>query len=335
MKLLEKIKKNAQANPQRIVLPEGTEPRTLEAANAILKDKVAHLILLGNKDKILTYAEQKGFEYIKQAEIVDPANNPKKGIYAELLYELRKKKGMTMEEAEEKTADPLYLGCLMVKNGDADGDLAGALNTTGNTLRPALQIIKTKPGVSCVSGAVMLCCTEKEYGENGLIMLADVAVMPNPTSEDLAQIAISTGESMRDIAGFEPRIAMLSFSTKGSAKNELVDKVVNAVKLAQAKAPDMQIDGELQTDAALVPRVGEFKAPGSKVAGHANTLIFPSLEAGNIGYKLVERLGGAIAIGPILQGMAAPVNDLSRGCSASDIENMIIITSMQAMAIKK
>lgn len=335
MKLLQEIKQRAQSNPQRIVLPEGTEPRTLEAANSVLRDKVAKIILIGNPAEINRMAEEKGFSYIKEATIVDPDNNPNLEKYAAMLAEIRKSKGMTIEEATKLAKDPLYLGCLMIKAGDADGELAGAQNTTGNVLRPALQIVKTMTGMSCVSGALMLFSKAKEFGEDGMLMVADVAVMPNPTAEELAQIAVASGHTMRALAGKEPRIAMLSFSTKGSAKHELVDKVVAATKLAQEMAPDMMIDGELQADAAMVPSVGEFKAPGSKVAGHANTLVFPSLEVGNIGYKMVQRLGGAEAIGPVLQGMAAPINDLSRGCSVSDIEQMIAITCNQAIAAKK
>ena len=335
MKLLQEIKERAQSNPQRIVLPEGDEPRTLEAANTVIKDKVANIILLGNPEKILALAAEKGFEYIKQATIIDPDNNPELEKYAEMLCEIRKKKGMTMEEATRLAKDPLYLGCLMIKAGAADGELAGARNATGDVLRPALQIVRTKPGMTCVSGALMLFSKAKEFGEDGMIIVADVAVMPNPTAAELAQIAVATGHTMRAIAGQEPRIAMLSFSTKGSAKHELVDKVTEATRLAKEMEPDMMIDGELQADAALVPSVGEFKAPGSKVAGHANTLVFPSLEVGNIGYKMVQRLGGAEAIGPVLQGMAAPINDLSRGCSVSDIEMMIAITCNQAIAAKK
>ena len=335
MKLLQEIKERAQSNPQRIVLPEGDEPRTLEAANTVIKDKVAEIILLGNPEKIMALAAEKGFDYIKQATIIDPDNNPELEKYATMLCEIRKKKGMTMEEATRLAKDPLYLGCLMIKAGDADGELAGARNATGDVLRPALQIVRTKPGMTCVSGALMLFSKAKEFGEDGMIMVADVAVMPNPTAAELAQIAVATGHTMRAIAGKEPRIAMLSFSTKGSAKHELVDKVTEATRLAKEMEPKMMIDGELQADAALVPSVGEFKAPGSKVAGHANTLVFPSLEVGSIGYRVVQRLGGADAIGPVLQGMAAPINDLSRGCSVSDIEMMIAITCNQAIAAKK
>ena len=334
MELLKRIKERAQKNLQRIVLPEGTELRTLTAANNVIRDKVAKLILLGNPSTITQLATENNLTHINEAIIVDPDENPELDKYATLLYDLRKSKGMSMEQAVDLAKNPLYLGCLMIKAGDADGELAGAQNTTGNVLRPALQIVKTLPGVSCVSGALMLFSKEKQFGENGMLMVADVAVMPNPTAEELAQIAVTTGHTMRAIAGIEPRIAMLSFSTKGSASHELVDKVTTATKLAQQMAPDMSIDGELQADAAIVPSVAALKAPNSKVAGFANTLVFPSIEVGNIGYKLVQRLGGAQAIGPVLQGMAAPVNDLSRGCSVSDIEQMIAITANQAIAAK-
>jgi phosphate acetyltransferase len=334
MELLKHIKARAQKHLQRIVLPEGTELRTLTAANNVIRDKVAKLILLGNPSTITQLATENNLTHINEAIIVDPDENPEMDKYATLLYDLRKSKGMSMEQAVGLAKNPLYLGCLMIKAGDADGELAGAQNTTGNVLRPALQIVKTLPGVSCVSGALMLFSKEKQFGENGMLMVADVAVMPNPTAEELAQIAVTTGHTMRAIAGIEPRIAMLSFSTKGSASHELVDKVTTATKLAQQMAPDMSIDGELQADAAIVPSVGALKAPDSNVAGSANTLVFPSIEVGNISYKLVQRLGGAEAIGPILQGMAAPVNDLSRGCSVNDIEQMIAITANQAIAAK-
>ncbi len=334
MELLKRIKERAQKHLQRIVLPEGTELRTLTAANNVIRDKVAKLILLGNPSTITQLATENNLTHINEAIIVNPDENPELDKYATLLYDLRKSKGMSMEQAIDLAKNPLYLGCLMIKAGDADGELAGAQNTTGNVLRPALQIVKTLPGVSCVSGALMLFSKEKQFGENGMLMVADVAVMPNPTAEELAQIAVTTGHTMRAIAGIEPRIAMLSFSTKGSASHELVDKVTTATKLAQQMAPDMSIDGELQADAAIVPSVAALKAPNSKVAGFANTLVFPSIEVGNIGYKLVQRLGGAQAIGPVLQGMAAPVNDLSRGCSVNDIEQMIAITANQAIAAK-
>lgn len=331
MDILNQMLRRAQANPQRIVLPEGDEPRTLEAANLILKDKIAKLILIGNPDTIRKMAAEKGFSYIDHAQIVDPQTDPRMPIYAKLLFELRKAKGMTEEEAAVKAKDPLYLGCLMIKNGDADGELAGARGTTADTIRPAFQILKTKPGVSVVSGAFLMFTPAKNLGEDGFLVFADCAVNPCPTAQELAQIAISTAETARALAGIEPKVAMLSFSTKGSAKHELIDKVTQATQLAKEMAPDLLLDGELQADAALIDRVAATKAPNSEVAGKANVLVFPDLQAGNIGYKLVERFSGADAIGPILQGIAAPVNDLSRGCKVQDIVQMVIITANQAI----
>lgn len=331
MDILQQMLKRAQANPQRIVLPEGDEPRTLEAANIILRDKVAKLILIGDPDKIKGMAHDKGYEYISQAEILDPKTDSRMESYAQLLYELRKKKGMTEEEARIKAQDPLYLGCLMIKNGDADGELAGARGTTADTIRPAFQILKTKPGVGIVSGAFLMFTPAHQLGEGGFLVFADCAVNPCPNAQELAQIAISTAETARTLAGIEPRVAMLSFSTKGSAKHELIDKVTEATRLAHESDPNLALDGELQADAALVETVGRLKAPNSPVAGKANVLVFPDLQAGNIGYKLVERFSGANAIGPILQGIAAPVNDLSRGCKVDDIVQMIIITANQAI----
>jgi phosphate acetyltransferase len=331
MNLLEKVMDRAKSNLQRIVLPEGTEIRTLKAADIILKEKAAKLILIGDEIEIEKLALENKLEYIKEALIVNPNKDSKMEIYSNLLFEIRKSKGMTMEEATKLAKDPLYLGCLMIKNGDADGELAGAQNTTGNVLRPAFQIVKTLPGINVVSGAILMFTPTKQYGEDGLLVFADCAVNPNPTAPELAQIAICTADTTRAICGFEPKVAMLSFSSKGSAKHELVDKVVEATRLAKEMNPDIQIDGELQADAALVEAIGQSKAPGSKIAGHANVLVFPDLQAGNIGYKLVERFAGAQAVGPILQGMAAPINDLSRGCSVDDIVRMITITANQAM----
>ncbi|MDR1724438.1 MAG: phosphate acetyltransferase [Tannerella sp.] len=335
MNLIEDIISRAKANKQRIVLPEGTEERTLRAADRLAADRVADIILLGNTQKINELAVSYGLNNIGLTTIVDPVDHPKKQVYADLLYKLRQSKGMTPEKAASLVEDPLYLGCLMIKAGDADGEIAGAQNTTGNVLRPALQIIKTTPGISCVSGAFLIFMKDKSYGEDGVLVFADCAVMPNPTAAELAQIALSTAHTARALVGVEPRVAMLSFSTKGSAQHEMVDKVVEATRLAREAAPDLQIDGELQADAALVEKVAKQKAPGSTVAGHANVLVFPSLEVGNISYKLVQRLAGAEAVGPILQGMAAPVNDLSRGCSVDDVYKMVAIAANQSIALKK
>ncbi len=335
MSLMNQIVERAKANKQRIVLPEGTEERTLKAANQLLADEVADLILIGNPDEIMGLAKEWGLEHIGKATIIDPENHPKKEEYAELLCELRKKKGMTIEEARKLVVNPLYLGCLIIKAGDADGQLAGAKNTTGDVLRPALQIIKTTPGITCVSGGMLLLTQAPECGENGVLFVGDVAVTPMPDANQLAQIAVCTAQTAKAVAGLDPRVAMLSFSTKGSAKHEVVDKVTEALAIAKEMAPDLKIEGELQADAALVPRIGQSKAPGSEIAGYANVLVFPCLEVGNIAYKLVERLGHATAIGPVLQGIARPVNDLSRGCSIDDIYNMVAITANQAIAAKK
>lgn len=333
--LFKRLENIAVANKQRIILPESTEPRTLKAADKILKNGVADVILIGDRNEISSVAAELKLSNISKAKIVDPNDEAKVEKYAELFYELRKSKGVTMEDARKKVKDPLYLGCLLIKAGEADGQVAGARNTTGNVLRAAFQVLKTAPGVSAVSGAfIMLLPEGSPYGEDGVMVFADCAVIPNPDASQLAQIAVSANETAKSLAGIDPHVAMLSFSTKGSASHENVDKVVEATKLAKEMNPDIDIDGELQADAALVQSVADTKAPGSKVAGKANVLVFPDLGVGNIAYKLVQRLAGATAVGPVLQGLAAPVNDLSRGCSPEDVYKTILLTCNQAIAKK-
>jgi len=335
MSLIDQIVARAKSNRQRIVLPESFEERTITAADRAIADGLADIILIGNREKVLAYAAQLGLQHIAEATIIDPETSDKTEEYAQLLFQLRQKKGMTIEVARKTVLDPLYFGCLIIKSGDADGQISGALSTTGETLRPALQIIKCAPGITCVSGAMLMVTQTPQYGENGVLVIGDVAVTPAPDAQQLAQIAVCTAQTARSVAGFaDPRVAMLSFSTKGSAKHEVVDKVVEATALAKQLDPALKIDGELQADAALVPSVGQKKAPGSEIAGNANVLVFPNLEVGNIAYKLVQRLGNADAIGPILQGIARPVNDLSRGCSVDDVYKMIAITACQAMDAK-
>ena len=335
MNLIDEIVSRAKVDKQRIVLPEGTEERTLTAADRLIGDGVADIILLGNLKKINLLAERLGLKNIGKATIIDPVSHEKKQIYTDLLLDLRRSKGLTPEKAALLVEDPLYLACLMIKAGDADGEIAGAMNTTGNVLRPALQIIKTAPGISCVSGAFLMFTNNNAFGKDGILLFADCAVVPDPTATELAQIAVSSAQTMRALLGVEPRLAMLSFSTKGSASHEKIDKVLEATKIAKEMSPDLQIDGELQADAALIEKVASQKAPGSPVAGKANVLIFPSVEAGNISYKLVQRIAGVEAVGPILQGMAAPVHDLSRGCSVDDVYKMVAIAANQAIEIKK
>ncbi len=335
MDLMQKIKAQAKQHQMRIVLPEGDEERTLRAADIILNEELAKIFLLGNPVNIQAKAGEFGLKNLHKAVIIDPLSHENKEKYINLMLELRKSKGLAREEASRLIEDPLYLGTLMIKAGDADGEVAGARNATGDVLRPAFQYVKTMPGISVVSGAFIMILKDKEFGNDGLMIFADCAVHPNPTDRELAEIAVATGKTTRDIAGFEPRIAMLSFSTKGSAKHEMVDKVVNATRIAREMDPSLKIDGEMQADAAIIEAIGKSKAPGSEIAGKANVLVFPSLESGNIAYKLVQRLGHAEAVGPILQGMAAPINDLSRGCSVSDIVNLIAITANQAAGMKK
>ena len=295
-----------------------------------IKEGYANIVLLGNADNIKAKAAEWGLTNIGKAKIIDPKNNPKKEFYAEMLCEIRKKKGMQMEEALRLVEDPLYLGTLLIKNKEVDGEVAGAQNATGDVLRPAFQIVKTLPGVSVVSGAFIMIFKDKQWGDDGIMVFADCAAHPNPNENELAEIAVVTAQTAKKIAGLDPRVAMLSFSTKGSAKHEMVDKVVNATRIAHEMAPELKLDGELQADAAIVPKVGASKAPGSPIAGHANVLVFPTLEVGNIAYKLVQRIANADAIGPIMQGMAAPINDLSRGCSVEDVVSLIAITACQA-----
>lgn len=336
MGLFEKLTAKAKSSRQRIVLPEGTEPRTLTAAARIIAEGIADIILIGKPEEIKAKAEELKLTNIENATIVDPTDEQVIDRYAPLFFELRKSKGISMEQARKTTVDPLYLGCLMIKNGDADGQVAGALNTTGNVLRAAFQVIKTMPGINVVSGAFVMVLPEgSAFGTNGLLIFADCAVIPDPTAAELAQIAVSSAQTARDIAGMDPRVAILSFSTKGSAKHEKVDKVIEATKIAKEMAPFLALDGELQADAALVPSVGKSKAPDSPIAGTANVLVFPNLEVGNIAYKLCQRLGGVEAVGPVLQGLAAPVNDLSRGCFPEDIYKTIIITCNQAIGLKE
>jgi phosphate acetyltransferase len=325
MSLLQEIREKAKIKNKCIVLAEGEEERIIRAAEEIVEQKIARLILIGNKDVILSKANKS----LDGVTIIDPKTEDLTE-YSNLLYELRKAKGMTMEQAVELAKKPLYLGVLLVKAGKADGMVAGSVNSTGDTLRPALQIIKTAPGIKTVSSCFIMVLPEgSKYGENGIMVFGDCAVNINPDAQQLADIAIASAQSAVNIAGIDPKVAMLSFSTKGSAKHEFVDKVVEATKLVKELAPDLKVDGELQFDAAVVEKVASLKAPGSDIAGHANVMIFPDIQAGNIGYKLVQRLAGAEAVGPICQGFNMPVNDLSRGCSSEDVVNVTAMTVLQ------
>lgn len=336
MTLFERLSKKAQEHPQRLVLPESLEPRTLQAADRVLAAGIADVTFIGKREEILAKAFELGLTHIEKANIIDQEDLTVTEPYAELFCELRKKKGVTIEEARKTVLNPLYLGCLMIKRGDADAMVAGALSPTSHVLRAAFQVLKTKPGISVVSGAfIMLLPEDCKFGEDHMLVFADCAVVPDPTAKELAEIAIATAQTTKNIAGLDPVVAMCSFSTKGSASHERIDKVIEATEMVHNMDPGLKIDGELQADAALVAAVGNMKAPGSPVAGHANTLVFPSLEVGNIAYKLVQRLAGAGAVGPILQGLAAPVNDLSRGATVEDIVNTIIVTCNQAIGDKK
>lgn len=328
MGFIDEMKAKAKADKKTIVLPESEDERTYKAAETVLKEGIANVVLIGSEEEI---AKNKGNYDISGAAIVDPATSDKTESYIAKLVELRQKKGMTQEQAKEiLLTNYLYYGVMMVKMKDADGMVSGACHSTADTLRPCLQILKTKPGTKLVSAFFVMCVPDCEYGENGVFVFGDCGLNQNPSSEELAAIAESSAQSFRMLVGAEPKVAFLSHSSKGSAKHADVDKVVEAVKIAKEQNPDIMMDGELQLDAAIVPSVGESKAPGSPVAGHANVLIFPDLDAGNIGYKLVQRLAKAEAYGPMTQGIAAPVNDLSRGCSAEDIVGVVAITAVQA-----
>ncbi|MBR6057071.1 MAG: phosphate acetyltransferase [Victivallales bacterium] len=329
MGMIEQVKVKARQCVKTIVLPEGDEPRTVQAAVKIVQEKIARPILLGDPARVKAVAAEKGVD-VSNIEIVNPLTSPKAAEYTNALYELRKAKGVTEEQAKQLVQDPMYYGIMMVKLGDADGLVSGAVHTTGDMLRPALQIIKTKPGIKVVSSSFLLDCPNKSLGHNGLLVYSDCVVVPCPTAEELASIAVSAAETARVLCGIEePKVALLSFSTKGSAKHELVTKVQEATRLAHEMAPDLALDGEMQFDAAIIPEIGASKAKGSPVAGHANVLIFPDLQAGNIGYKITQRIGGAEAFA-VLQGLAKPCNDLSRGCSVDDIVATVALTAVQA-----
>ena len=331
MSFIEEIKERAKKDIKTIVLPEAEDVRTLEATRMVLDEKFAKVILIGNKEKVLEKAKENNID-ITGVEIIEPVSSPKYDEYVNLLYDLRKHKGMTIEQAKELVKDPTYYGMLMLKDEGsvADGLVSGAVHSTSDTLRPALQILKTAPGTKLVSAFFVMVVPDCEYGENGTFIFGDSGLNENPNEEQLSEIAISSSKSFHQLVGKTPKVAMLSYSTHGSAKSELTEKMINATKLVKEKEPDLIVDGELQLDAAIVPEVAKFKAPNSPVKGEANVLIFPNLDAGNIGYKLVQRLGKAEAYGPLCQGIARPVNDLSRGCSSKDIAGVIAITAVQA-----
>ena len=331
MSFIEEIKERARKDIKTILLPEAEDIRTLEATKTVLEEKYARVILIGNKEKVLNKAKENNID-ISGAEIIEPETSEKYNEYVELLYNLRKHKGMTEDQAKELVKDPTHFGMLMLKDekSEADGLVSGAVHSTSDTLRPALQILKTKPGTKLVSAFFVMVVPNCDYGENGTFIFADSGLNQNPNEDELSEIAISSSESFKQLVGKEPKVAMLSYSTKGSAKSELTEKMINATKLVKEKAKDLIVDGELQLDAAIVPEIAKSKAPNSPVKGEANVLVFPNLDAGNIGYKLVQRLAKAEAYGPLCQGIAKPVNDLSRGCSSKDIAGVIAITAVQA-----
>lgn len=329
MNFIDSIKERAKQDIKTIVLPETEDVRTLQATEKVLKEKFANIILIGNEETTKKLAQENNIN-IDGAKIIDPSSSEKYDEYVNKFFELRQKKGVSIEKAKKTMLNNVYFGMMMVKCGDADGLVSGAAHSTADTLRPALQILKTAEGTKLVSAFFLMVVPNCEYGENGTFVFSDAGLNSNPTSEELSEIAISSAKSFEQLVGKESKVAMLSYSTYGSATSDLVDKVVKATELVKEKVPDMQVDGELQLDAAIVKEIGEKKAPGSKVAGHANTLIFPDLNAGNIGYKLVQRLAKAEAYGPLCQGIAKPVNDLSRGCSSDDIVGVVAITAVQA-----
>lgn len=327
MNFLEQTISRAKADKKTIVLPESTDIRTIKATAMILEQDIANVVLIGSENDIKTLA---GDLDISKAKIVDPLYSDKFDEYVNTFYEMRKSKGVTLEQATETMKNPLYYGVMMVKKEEADGMVAGAINSTANTLRPALQILKTAPGTKLVSSFFVMCVPDCEYGHNGVFIYSDCGLVENPNADELSEIALASAKSFKDLVQVEPKVAMLSYSTYGSAKSELTEKVIQATKLAKEKAPNLALDGELQADAAIVSSVGKSKAPGSNIAGEANVLIFPDLNAGNIAYKLTQRLAKAEAYGPVTQGIAKPVNDLSRGCSAEDIVGVVAITAVQA-----